>query len=231
LKTDCSKEAFMEFFEYIGKNADKIAEELLRHLEIIAIAVPIAILIAVPIGIAVSRKPRLAEVVLKIASILMTIPSLALFGIMVVLLAPLKAGIGIVPAIIAIIVYSMLPMIRNTLVAIKEVDPYIVEAARGMGMTNKQILFKIRLPLGIPIIMAGIRNAVVMGISVTTISYLIGAGGLGYFIFSGLSRSRLEMILLGAVLVGALGILANFSLLKVEDVLTPKGVKINRARN
>ncbi|MDK2951148.1 MAG: osmoprotectant transport system permease protein [Kosmotogales bacterium] len=221
----------MEFFEYIGKNADKIVEELLRHLEIIAIAVPIAILIAVPIGIAVSRKPKLAEVVLKIASVLMTIPSLALFGIMVVLLAPVKAGIGIVPAIVAIIVYSMLPMIRNTLVAIKEVDPYIVEAARGMGMTNKQILFKIRLPLGIPIIMAGIRNAVVMGISVTTIAYLIGAGGLGYFIFSGLSRSRMEMILLGAILVGALGILANFSLLKVEDVLTPKGVKINRARN
>jgi osmoprotectant transport system permease protein len=221
----------MEFFEYIGKNADKIVEELLRHLEIIAIAVPIAILIAVPIGIAVSRKPRLAEVVLKIASVLMTIPSLALFGIMVVLLAPLKAGIGIVPAVVAIIVYSMLPMIRNTLVAIREVDPYIVEAARGMGMTNKQILFKVRLPLGIPIIMAGIRNAVVMGISVTTIAYLIGAGGLGYFIFSGLSRSRLEMILLGAILVGALGILANFSLLKVEDVLTPKGVKINRARN
>ncbi len=221
----------MEFFEYIGKNTDKIVEELLRHLEIIAIAVPIAILIAVPIGIAVSRKPKLAEVVLKIASVLMTIPSLALFGIMVVLLAPLKAGIGIVPAIVAIIVYSMLPMIRNTLVAIKEVDPYIVEAARGMGMTNKQILFKIRLPLGIPIIMAGIRNAVVMGISVTTIAYLIGAGGLGYFIFSGLSRSRLEMILLGVILVGTLGILANFSLLKVEDVLTPKGVKINRARN
>ena len=161
----------------------------------------------------------------------MTIPSLALFGIMVALLAPLKAGIGIVPAVIAIIVYSMLPMIRNTLVAIKEVDPYTIEAARGMGMTSRQILFKIRLPLGVPIIMAGIRNAVVMGISVTTISYLIGAGGLGYFIFAGLSRSRLEMILLGAILVGALGITANFSLLKLEDVLTPKGVKINRAKN
>lgn len=221
----------MEFFEYIGKNADKIIEELLRHLEIIAIAVPIAIAIAVPLGILVSRKPKTAEVVLKIASILMTIPSLALFGIMVALLAPLKAGIGIVPAVIAIIVYSMLPMIRNTLVAIKEVDPYTIEAARGMGMTSRQILFKIRLPLGVPIIMAGIRNAVVMGISVTTISYLIGAGGLGYFIFAGLSRSRLEMILLGAILVGSLGITANFSLLKLEDALTPKGIKINRAKN
>lgn len=221
----------MEFFKYIGKNGDKIIEELLRHLEIIAIAVPIAIAIAVPLGILVSRKPKTAEVVLKIASVLMTIPSLALFGIMVALLAPLKAGIGIVPAIIAIIVYSMLPMIRNTLVAIREVDPYTIEAARGMGMTSRQILFKIRLPLGVPIIMAGIRNAVVMGISVTTISYLIGAGGLGYFIFAGLSRSRLEMILLGAILVGALGITANFSLLKLEDALTPKGVKINRAKN
>jgi len=221
----------MEFFKYIGKNGDKIIEELLRHLEIIAIAVPIAIAIAVPLGILVSRKPKTAEVVLKIASILMTIPSLALFGIMVALLAPLKAGIGIVPAVIAIIVYSMLPMIRNTLVAIREVDPYTIEAARGMGMTSRQILFKIRLPLGVPIIMAGIRNAVVMGISVTTISYLIGAGGLGYFIFAGLSRSRLDMILLGAILVGTLGITANFSLLKLEDALTPKGIKINRAKN
>jgi osmoprotectant transport system permease protein len=161
----------------------------------------------------------------------MTIPSLALFGIMVVLLAPFNAGIGIVPAIIAIILYSLLPMIRNTLVAIKTVNPAMIEAAKGMGMTSRQILFKVRLPLALPIIMAGVRNAAVMGVGVTTIAYLIGAGGLGYFIFGGLSRSRLSMILLGAILVSALGIAVNYGLLALENALTSEGLKIERKIN
>jgi len=124
----------------------------------------------------------------------------------------------------------MLPIIRNTLVAVREVDSVTVEAAMGMGMTSTQILFKIRLPLAIPIIMAGMRNAAVMGVSVTTIAYLVGARGLGYFIFSGLSRSRLVMVLVGAVLVGALGIGMNYGLLKLEELLTPKGVKLSRRK-
>ncbi len=220
----------MEFFEYVGDNWDRILEELLRHLEIIGIALPIAVLIGVPIGIAISRHPRVAKVVMYIASVMMTIPSLALFGFMVALLAPFNAGIGVPPAVIAIVIYSMLPMIRNTLVAIQEVDPATVEAATGMGMTGRQILFKIRLPLAVPIIMAGLRNAAVMGVSVATIAYLIGARGLGYFIFTGLSRSRLEMVLVGAVIVGALGIGMNYGLMKLEDVLTPRGVKISRKK-
>jgi osmoprotectant transport system permease protein len=99
-----------------------------------------------------------------------------------------------------------------------------------MGMTKTQILFKIRLPLAVPIIMAGLRNAAVMGVSVTTIAYLIGARGLGYFIFSGLSRSRLVMVLVGAILVGALGIGTNYGLLKLEELLTPRGVKLSRSK-
>lgn len=220
----------MEFFEYIFDNGDRIFFELLRHLQIIGIALPIAIAIGVPIGIAISNHKKTANVVIYIASVLMTIPSLALFGFMVALLAPFDAGIGVPPAVIAVVVYSLLPLIRNTLVAIREVDPATVEAATGMGMTKTQILFKIRLPLAVPIIMAGLRNAAVMGVSVTTIAYLIGARGLGYFIFSGLSRSRLIMVLVGAILVGALGIGTNYGLLKLEELLTPRGVKLSRSK-
>ncbi len=220
----------MAFFEYLFENGERVVFEFLRHLQIIGIALPVAIMIAVPIGVAISNHPKTANVVLYLASILMTIPSLALFGLMVVLLAPFGAGIGIPPAVITIVVYSMLPIIRNTLVAIRGVDLATVEAAMGMGMTRLQILFKIRLPLAIPIIMAGLRNAAVMGVSVTTIAYLVGARGLGYFIFSGLSRSRLIMVLVGAVLVGVLGIGMNYGLLKLEELLTPKGVKLSRKK-
>ena len=220
----------MGFFEYLFKNYDLVLVELLNHLKIITIALPIAIGVGVPIGIFVSRNKRLAGVTLYLASVLMTIPSLALFGIMVVLLAPLKAGIGVIPAVIALVIYSLLPVIRNTVVAVGSVDRRMVEAARGMGMTNRQILFRIRLPLTIPTIMAGVRNAAVMGVSVATIAYLIGARGLGYFSFAGLGRSRFGMILLGAIMVSALGIGMNYGLLWLEEAITPKGLKIERGK-
>jgi len=158
----------------------------------------------------------------------MTIPSLALFGIMVVLLAPLRLGIGITPAILAIMIYSLLPIIRNTHTALNQVDPRMIEAAKGIGMTQVQILFKIKLPLSIPVIMAGVRNAVVLGISVATFASLVGAGGLGTFIFSGISRTNFYMILTGTILVAALGIGMNYLLMKTEDWLTPRGLKITR---
>ena len=218
----------MGFFEYIFENYVLILEELSQHLKIIGIALPIAVMIGVPVGIVASRSNIAANILIKIASIFMTIPSLAVFGIMVVLLAPIKAGIGVVPAVIAIVIYSMLPIIRNSLVAIGSVDPRMVEAARGMGMTKKQILLTVRLPLSVPIIMAGLRNAAVMGVSVTTISYLIGARGLGYFIFAGLGRTRLSMVLLGAIIISALGIGLNFGLMKIEELITPRGIKIGR---
>ncbi len=164
--------------------------------------------------------------VLYIASILMTIPSLALFGLMVVLLAPVKLGIGITPAILAIMIYSLLPIIRNTYTALNQVNPRMIEAAKGIGMTQIQILLKIKLPLSIPVIMAGVRNAIVLGISVATFASLVGAGGLGYFIFSGISRTNFYMILTGTILVSFLGIGMNYLLMKTEDWLTPRGLKI-----
>ena len=218
----------MDFFGFIGGNWERILTELGRHLFIVVLSLPISIILGVTIGILISRNKQVARIVIYFASILMTIPSLALFGFAVLLLAPLNAGIGIPPTVMALVVYSLLPIIRNTLVAIKSVDPAMVEAARGMGMTNSQILRKIRLPLAIPIIMAGLRNAAVMGVSVTTVAYLIGARGLGYFIFSGLSRSRVDMVLIGAIVVAALGIGTNYALLKLEDLITPRGLQVSR---
>jgi osmoprotectant transport system permease protein len=145
---------------------------------------------------------------------------------MVVLLAPLRLGIGITPAILAIMIYSLLPIIRNTYTALNQVNPRMIEAAKGIGMTQFQVLFKIKLPLSIPVIMAGVRNAIVLGISVATFASLIGAGGLGTFIFSGISRNNFYMILTGTILVAVLGIGMNYLLMKAEHWLTPRGLKI-----
>ncbi len=205
-----------------------IIKELLRHLEIVAISIPVSIMVSVPLGFYISPRPRLAQIVIYITSILMTIPSLALFGIMVILLAPFHLGLGITPAIIAIALYSLLPITRNTYIALNQVSEGMIEAAKGMGLTSKQILWKIKIPLSIPVIMAGVRNAIVMGISVATFASLVAAGGLGYFIFAGIGRSNLRMVLVGAILVSLLGIGVNYFLIVVEDWITPKGLKVKR---
>ena len=218
----------ISFREFLGYYQGIILKELLRHLEIIAISIPISIIVSIPLGFYISPRPKLAKFVIYIASILMTIPSLALFGLMVILLAPFKLGLGMVPAIIAIALYSLLPITRNTYIALNQVSPRMIEAAKGMGMTTKQILWKIKIPLSIPIIMAGVRNAIVLGISVATFASLVAAGGLGYFIFAGIGRSNLSMVLVGALLISALGIGVNYFLLMIEDWITPKGLKIKK---
>jgi len=214
--------------EFLGYYQGIILKELLRHLEIIAISIPISLIVSIPLGFYISPRPKLAKFVIYIASILMTIPSLALFGFMVILLAPFNLGLGMVPAIIAIALYSLLPITRNTYIGLNQVPQGIIEAAKGMGMSSKQILWKIKIPLSIPVIMAGIRNAIVLGVSVATFASLVAAGGLGFFIFAGIGRSNLKMVLVGAILVSALGIGVNYFLLTVEDWVTPKGLKIKR---
>ncbi|SHE54488.1 osmoprotectant transport system permease protein [Marinitoga hydrogenitolerans DSM 16785] len=216
----------MSYLTYLSYNYEKIIKELINHIRIIGIALPFAVIIGIGIGFIVSRNQKMSKIVLYIAGILMTIPSPALFGIMVILLAPFHMGLGRPPAIIALVIYSLLPMIRNTLVAIHTLDKGIIESARGMGMNERQILFKIKLPLSIPIIMSGIRNSVVMGVGVATIGYYIAAGGLGYFIFVGLSRGRYEMIITGVILLAVLGVGLNYIMLKFEELITPKGLKV-----
>ncbi len=203
--------------------------ELVRHLLIVFISIPCSIIFSVPIGIYISTRPRLARYVIYIAGILMTIPSLALFGLMVVILAPFNAGIGMVPAIIAITMYSLLPITRNTYTAINNVPYGVIDAARGMGLSKKQILWKVKLPLSVPVIMAGVRTSVVLGVSVATFASLVGAGGLGYFIFSGISRANLAMVSAGAILVSILGIAVNYLFMWLEILITPKGLKIDRS--
>ncbi|KLO20994.1 choline ABC transporter permease [Marinitoga sp. 1197] len=216
----------MNYLNYLYINQEKIIKELINHIRIIGIALPFAVIIGIGIGFIISRNQKMSKIVLYIAGILMTIPSPALFGIMVILLAPFHMSLGRPPAIIALVIYSLLPMIRNTLVAIHTLDKGIIESARGMGMNERQILFKIKLPLSIPIIMSGIRNSVVMGVGVATIGYYIAAGGLGYFIFAGLSRGRYEMIITGVILLAILGVGLNYIMLKFEELITPKGLKV-----
>jgi len=212
----------------MGYFQGRIIQEFLRHIQIIAFSIPFALIVSVPLGFYISPRPKLAQVVIYITSIMMTIPSLALFGLMVVLLAPFNLGLGIVPAVIAITLYSMLPITRNTYIAINQVPEGMIEAAKGMGMTKKQVLWRVKLPLSIPVIMAGVRNAIVLGVSVATFASLVAAGGLGYFIFSGIARSNLRMVLVGAILVSILGIGVNYFLMLVEEWITPKGLKVKR---
>ncbi len=218
----------MSIINYVINNYSTILIRLLDHLLTIGIAIPLAVGIGVPLGVIAAFNQRLGKVLLLLANLLMTIPSVALFGFMLLLLAPFGSGIGRPPTVLALILYSLLPIIRNTIVAIHSVDHRMVEAARGMGMRRIQILIKVRMPISLPIIMAGVRNAAVMGVGVTTIAYLIGSQSLGYLIFTGLSRASIAMIVVGAITVAFLGIGVNTLLMKLEESITSPGLKLYR---
>jgi osmoprotectant transport system permease protein len=158
----------------------------------------------------------------------MTTPSIALFGIMIPLLAPFGYGLGKLPAIIALVLYSQLPIIRNTYVAIQNVPPEIVDAGRGLGMTSWQRLREIEIPLAVPVIIAGLRTAAVMSIGIAAIAAYIGAGGLGVLIQQGIGRSYEPMILTGAVLVSVLAVFVDGFMAGLEHMVTPQGIKVGR---
>ena len=215
----------METLQFIIDNADLIWDRTLEHLSIVVVAVGLAIATGVPIGIFITRNRRLADAVLYAAGIIMTIPSIALFGLMIPVLSTIGQGIGWLPAVVAVFLYSQLPIIRNTYTAIDNVDPALREAARGMGMTVFQRLRDVEIPLTIPVILAGVRTAVVINIGITAIATYIGAGGLGTFIARGISQSDPRQLVTGALAVSALAIIADYGLLWVQNRLTPKGVK------
>lgn len=218
-------------WQYFIEHYDKIIEWTLQHLYIISIANAIAVVIGVFIGIIISKKgrERAAETVIYFASIFMTIPSLALYGILMGILSALTLpSIGLVPVVVALTLYGLLPIIRNTYTAITEVDPAIIEAGRGMGMTERQLMVKVKIPLAIPVIMAGLRQAVVMNIGIAAIGSYIGAGGLGQPIFRGIANYRVDLIIVGAVCVSVLAIIFDLILGRVEWLATPKGVRIGR---
>ncbi|MGM3309452.1 glycine betaine ABC transporter substrate-binding protein [Anabaena sp. WFMT] len=207
-------------------------EILLRtgeHLVLVAIAMLVAISIGIPLGIFITRQPKLAQPILGVANALQTIPSLAIFGFLISV--PFIGGIGKTPAIVALTLYALLPLIRNTYIGINNVDPAIREAGKGMGMTDWQLLFQVEIPLASGVILAGVRVATVISVGIATIAAAIGGGGLGVFIFRGISTVNNQLILAGAIPAAFIALGADLSLGWVEKKLTQqrdKKVKINR---
>ncbi|WP_209427648.1 ABC transporter permease [Pararhodobacter sp. SW119] len=215
----------MDTIQFIIANLGVIGSLAVQHIWIVGVAVGLAVLTGVPIGIAITQDKNVAATILYVASIIVTIPSIALFGLMIPLLSMIGQGIGWLPAVIAILLYSQLPIIRNTYTAITNVDPALREAARGMGMTPLQRLWQVEIPIAVPVIMAGVRTAVVMNIGVAAIAAYIGAGGLGVLISRGISQSDPRQLIAGALAVSLLAIVADYVLLLIQKRMTPAGLK------
>jgi osmoprotectant transport system permease protein len=210
----------MNVWQFMLQNHTEVAELTLEHLWLVGISTLLAVLVGIPLGILITRWPRLNKPILGGANIIQTIPSLALFGFL--LPAPWIGERADRLAILALTLYALLPLIRNTYTGIKGVDPAVLEAGRGMGMTDRQLLFQVELPLSLGVIIAGVRVAAVISVGVATIAAAIGAGGLGQYIFSGLSMVNNQVILAGAIPAALLAILADVSLGWLEKRLAPR---------
>jgi osmoprotectant transport system permease protein len=203
--------------EFLQQNGAEILQHSGEHLVLVAISTGVAILVGVPLGIFLTRQPRFSAGILGFANIVQTIPSLALFGLLIPL--PLIGGIGSNTAIAALILYALLPIIRNTYVGITGVDPVVREAGRSMGMTDWQLLVQVEFPLAASVILSGIRVATVITVGVAAIAAAIGAGGLGVFIFRGVAIVDHGLILAGAVPAALMAIAIDTALAGVERFL------------
>ena len=218
----------MSTLQFMVDNFDEVMYLSWEHIWIVGIALLIATPIGIFLGIVITKHEQLASRVLNGANILMTIPSIALFGLMLPVLAIVNMGLGKVPAVIALVLYSQLPIIRNTYTAIKNVPPSLVDAGRGMGMDKWKLLRELEIPLATPVIIAGLRTAAVMNIGIAAIATYIGAGGLGVYIQQGIARVYPEMILSGAILVSLLAIIVDGGMAMLERLATPEGIKVQR---
>jgi osmoprotectant transport system permease protein len=206
-------------WHFMLEHRAEILARTLEHLWLVTAAMGIALLIGLPVGVALVRHSSLRRWVLGAANVVQTIPSLALFGFLIPV--PFLGGIGANTAIVALMLYALLPILRNTYTGIAGVDPSVLEAARAMGMTPRQILWQIELPLAMGVILAGVRVATVLCIGVATIAAAVGAGGLGVFIFRGVAMVNNSVILAGAIPAALLAIAADLLLGAVERKLTP----------
>jgi len=203
-----------ELARFFWERRSEIAALTGQHLLLVVASAAIAVAIGVPLGVVLTRRPRLSRPVLGAANVVQTIPSLALFGFLIPI--PLLGGIGARTAIVALVVYGILPILQNTHAGIRSVDPAVVEAATGLGMTDRQRLLWVELPLAFPVVLAGVRIAVVVGIGLATIAAAIGAGGLGVLIYRGVATVDHRLILAGAVPAAVLALLADFLLGRLE---------------
>ena len=204
----------MSAWAFLLEHREEIFGTTVEHLALVLGAMLIAILIGVPLGLLIVHRPVLRGIALGVANILQTIPSLALFGFLIPI--PFIGGIGKRTAIVALVVYALLPILRNTYVGLTEIDPAVLESAQAMGMTQSQILFRVRLPLASAFILAGIRTATIITIGVATIAAAIGAGGLGTFIFRGVALVSNGLLLAGALPAALLALAADFLLGIIE---------------
>lgn len=217
----------MKLLQFFAANGSYILEKVGEHLYLAGIAVLLACAVGIPVGFLITNNKRVASIVVGVANTIQTIPSLALFAFAISVF-----GIGADNAIFALFLYALLPIIKNTLIGIRNVSPTMIEAARGMGMSRAQIMFQVEVPLAISVIMGGVRIATVTAIGIATIATLIGAGGLGQLIYQGIGMMNYEMIFAGAICSAALALLADFLLGLVEKKLTSKGLSkhMNRAK-
>jgi osmoprotectant transport system permease protein len=204
----------MDFILFCLEKREVLLFATLRHIEVSAIAVIISVVVAIPLGILITRYRKLAPVVVNSANIGQTIPSLAILGLVIPVL-----GIGLKPAIFAIVIRGVLPILNNTYSGIVNVDRFLIEAGRGMGMKNREILTLVEMPLSFPVIMAGIRTAAVLSISVAALAALIGAGGLGDLIFQGIVMADRNLLLAGSIPTALLAIVTDLGLERVEKRL------------
>jgi len=210
----------MNFVRFILQNHTQVLELTLEHLWLVGVSTVLAVLVGVPLGIVISHRISLNKPVLAGANIIQTIPSLALFGFL--LPVPWLGERSDRLAIFALTIYALLPIIRNTYTGIRGVDPAVVEAARGMGLTESQLLFQVELPLAVSVILSGVRVAVVISVGLATIAAAIGAGGLGEFIFRGLAMVDNRVILAGAIPAAILALAADLGVGWLEERLRPR---------
>ena len=204
----------MNFWHFMVTNRQQVLDLTLEHITLVGLSIIFAVLIGIPLGILITRVPQLSKAVIGGANVIQTIPSLALFGFL--LPAPWIGERGGRLAVLALTLYALLPLIRNTYAGIRSVDPAVVEAGRAMGLTDRQLLFQVELPLASGVIVAGVRIATVLSVGVATIAAAIGAGGLGEFIFRGIGMVDNQVILAGAVPAALLALSADVGLGALE---------------
>lgn len=220
--------------EFAGRE-ERFQQELLRHIFLFGGSVAAGTLIGIPLGIWAARSKRAERPIFYITSITQTIPSLALFGL---LIAPLSAlsfafpilrefgirGVGVAPAMIALIIYSLLPIVRNTFVSLRQLDPAVIDAGLGMGMSRRQVFRRLEVPLAAPLVLEGVRTASVQSVGLATVAALIGAGGLGWFIFQGFGQTASDLIILGTIPIIGLALLVDAVMRTIVRIATPKGI-------
>ncbi|HEY4384589.1 MAG TPA: ABC transporter permease [Ktedonobacteraceae bacterium] len=209
-----------QLVDFWNNYSGQILQDLGPHLLMVGVALLVGILIAVPLGVLLTRIPRLAGPVIAVVSVFQTVPSLVFFALVLPFL-----GIGLTPALIVLTAYSLLPILRNTYVGLRSVDPTLIDAARGQGMTSWEILFLVELPLTAPVIVTGVRLSAVYLVSWATVASLIGAGGLGDLIFSGIDSYDTGLLLAGAIPTALLALLIGFLFGLLRRLVTPRGLR------